>query len=364
MSVTRIMKRSAVCFILFALFFCSTEFVFADQITFKNGDRITGKIVKKDGDKIVIETESAGTITILWAAVETVTADRPLNIELTNGRSIKGTVATIDEKIEVETKDDGKIVVEKAKISVARNNAEQSKFIAERDRKMNRRIGELWTGSGNIGLSLARGNSETQSFTAGVRGVRETVMDKISVYANAVQSSSVKNGVNITTAKALWFGGRYDYNLNRKTFVYGSSDFEMDAPQRLNLRAVLGGGFGYLAIKNDRTRLDVFGGGAFNREYFKARNNRSSAEAVIGNELKHKLNSRVNFSQRFVAYPNISVFGRYRLQLDASLLTDINRWLGWHFTIADRFNSAPVTGAEKNDLLLSTGLRVNFGKKK
>lgn len=357
------MKRTFISAMLIALLLSNTLSVFADQIILKNGDRFTGKILKKDGDKIVIETESAGTITILWSAVEKVTSDAPLNLELTDGQMIKGTVATVEDKVEVETQDAGKVVIEKEKITVARNESEQTKFITERDRMLNPSFGDLWTGSADVGLSLTTGNSKTRAFTAGIKAARETTTDKISVYANAVQASNTTTGVSVTTAKALWFGGRYDYNINKKTFVFGSADFEIDSPQLLDLRMVVGGGFGYRAIRNERTQLDLFGGAAYNREYYKTGLRRNSAELMVGNELKHKLNTRMNLSQRFVIYPNVSDFGRFRAQFDASLLTNINSWLGWHITVADRFNSDPVIGAQKNDMFLSTGIRVNFGRK-
>ncbi|MBX3288029.1 MAG: DUF481 domain-containing protein [Acidobacteria bacterium] len=356
------MKKTTIFVLMCVLLLGNTLNVFADQIVLKNGDRITGKILKKDGDKIVIETESAGTITILWAAVERVASDEPLNLELTDGQLIKGTVETVEDKVEVETVDAGKVVVEKEKITTARNDAEQTKYIEERDRFLNPGFGDLWTGSADVGYSLTTGNSKTRSFTAGIRAARETTKDKISVYANAVQASNSTTGVNVTTAKALWFGGRYDYNVNEKLFAFGSADFEIDSPQLLDLRMVFGGGFGYRAIRNENTQLDLFGGAAYNREYYKTGLRRNSAEVLIGDELKHKINQRMNLTQRFVFYPNVSDLGRFRAQFDASLLTDINGWLGWHVTVGDRFNSDPVAGAQKNDLFLSTGIRVNFGR--
>jgi hypothetical protein len=38
--------------------------VFADQITLKNGDRLTGKIVSRDADVITHENDNAGDINI------------------------------------------------------------------------------------------------------------------------------------------------------------------------------------------------------------------------------------------------------------------------------------------------------------
>ncbi len=358
------MKQIFTAGVICLLLLTGTMDIFADQILMKNGDRLTGKIIKKDGDKIVIETENAGTVSILWSSVERVTADQTLNIELADGQLVKGTVkADKAEKLTVETKDTGSVTVEKEKITVVRSEEEQVKFIAERDRMLNPSFGDLWSGSADVGYSFTTGNSKTRAFTAGLKAVRETTRDKISLYANAVQASNSTTGVSITTAQAVWAGARYDYNLSPKMFIYGSADFEHDSPQLLDLRSVFGAGVGYRAIRNERTQLDVFGGGAYNMEFYKAGIRRNSAELSFGNELKHKINPRMLLSQRLVIFPNVSDFGRFRAQFDASVVTDINSWLGWHITLADRFNSDPVLGAQRNDLLLSTGLRVNFGRK-
>ena len=99
-----------------------------------------------------------------------------------------------------------------------------------------------------------------------------------------------------------------------------------------------------------------------NYENFSNGIKRNSAELLAGEELKLKINRRVRFNNRFVFYPNISRFGNFRALFDGSLQTDINSWLGWHLTVGNRYNSRPVSQTEKNDFLLSTGLRVSFGK--
>ncbi len=343
----------------------SFQTVFADQIILKNGDRLTGKIVKKDGDNIVIQTNAAGTVTILWSAVASIIADEPVNVELSDGQRLKGTVATIDdEKIEVVTRDAGALEVDRESIQVVRNEAEQSAYEAEQDRLLNPGFADLWTGSADVGLSLTSGNSDTRSFTLGARATRETTRDKIGVYANAIQASNSTSGTSVTTAEAVWFGGRYDVNVSRKTFVFGSADFEYDKPQQLDFRTVFGAGFGYRAIRNEKTALDVFGGGAFNREYFSDGTRRNSAEALIGEELRYKLASRTDLEQRFVLYPNLSRTGSFRATFDATVVTQISDWLGWQVSVGDRFNSDPLAGSEKNDFLFTTGLRATFGRKR
>lgn len=46
-----------------AVFLLATTSAFADQITLKNGDRITGTVVKKDGANLIIKSDLFGLIT-------------------------------------------------------------------------------------------------------------------------------------------------------------------------------------------------------------------------------------------------------------------------------------------------------------
>jgi putative salt-induced outer membrane protein YdiY len=341
----------------------SVSNVLADQIILKNGDKLTGTIVKKDGDSIVIKTESAGLVTILWSAVEKIIADNTLNLTLTDGQVIKGKVNTDDKNVKVQTETTGVVSVEKEKISVVRSQEEQTRFDLEQDRLLNPNLGDLWAGTADVGYALTSGNSSTSTFTASVRAARETTRDKISVYVNALQAKNKASGRSVSTANALWYGARYDVNLSKKTFVFGSADFEHDRPQKLRLRSSFGGGFGYRAIRTDRTKLDLFGGAAYTLSYFTNNTRQKGAELLFGDDLNVKLNNRMSFTQRLVVYPGITNSG-LRTLFDASLVTNINDWLGWHVTVGDRYNSKPATGAKKNDLFFSTGIRANFGRKR
>jgi putative salt-induced outer membrane protein YdiY len=341
----------------------SVSDVLADQIILKNGDKITGSIVKKDGDSIVIKTESAGIVTVLWSAVEKIIADNTLNLTLTDGQVIKGKVNTDDTKVNVQTETAGTVSVEKEKISVVRSQDEQTRFDLEQDRLLNPSFGDLWGGTADVGYALTSGNSRTSTFTASVRAARETSRDKISVYANALQASNKTSGTSVSTANAVWYGARYDINLNKKTFAFGSADFEHDRPQKLRFRSSFGAGLGYRAIRNDRTKLDLFGGAAYTLSYFTNDTRQKGVELLFGDDLNVKLNSRMAFTQRAVIYPGITNKG-LRSVFDASLVTSVNDWLGWHVTVGDRYNSKPAVGAKKSDLFFSTGLRATFGRKK
>src|SRR5580704_8991115 len=54
----------------------------ADQITLKNGDRVTGAIVKKEGSNLTVKSDLMGVITIPWDQVADIKSNEALNVVL------------------------------------------------------------------------------------------------------------------------------------------------------------------------------------------------------------------------------------------------------------------------------------------
>jgi putative salt-induced outer membrane protein YdiY len=341
----------------------------ADQVTLKNGDRLTGTIVKSDAKIILIKTEFAGEVSVQWDAVTSITSTQPLHLGLKDGETVVGTVATSDGKFEVATKTTGEVTAPKDTVVAVRNDEEQKAYDAEIARLRNPRLTDFWSGILDTGLSVTRGNSATLTYNLSAKAARVTTRDKISVYSTAVYATDATTPPSRTTAHAIRGGIRGDLNVDDRLFVFGFSDFEFDQFQHLDLRNVLGGGLGYHVINTKNTVFDVFGGGDFEQEYFSPNPpteptslTRKSGEIVLGEELNTKVNNRTTFSEKFSLFPNVSNVGEYRFQLDATAATRLKTWLSWQVTYSDRYLSDPLPGLKKNDVLLSTGLRLTFGK--
>jgi putative salt-induced outer membrane protein YdiY len=341
----------------------------ADQVTLKNGDRLTGTIVKSDAKIMLIKTEFAGEVSVQWDAVTSITSTQPLHLGLKDGETVVGTVATSDGKFEVATKTTGEVTAPKDTVVAVRNDEEQKAYDAEIARLRNPRLTDFWSGILDTGLSVTRGNSATLTYNLSAKAARVTTRDKISVYSTAVYATDATTPPSRTTAHAIRGGIRGDLNVDDRLFVFGFSDFEFDQFQHLDLRNVLGGGLGYHVINTKNTVFDVFGGGDFEQEYFSPNPpteptslTRKSGEIVLGEELNTKVNNRTTFSEKFSLFPNVSNVGEYRFQLDATAATRLKTWLSWQVTYSDRYLSDPLPGLKKNDVLLSTGLRLTFGK--
>jgi putative salt-induced outer membrane protein YdiY len=338
------------------LIFC-TGFLQAATIELKNGDRITGSILKSDGKILIVKTESAGDVSIALAAVRSFTSDTPVYVLTSDGRTFNGKVVASESALEVTTKE-GTTTVSLAEVQSMYDEATYQKEV---EQYINPGWADLWSGFADVGLSLARGNSDTTNLAVGANAVRITKRDKTSLYFASLYATNDTIGESVTTANLLRGGGRYEYNVTDRFFTFAFSDLEHDELQQLDLRWVLGGGAGWYLVKNDRSQFQIFGGASYNRESFADDITRNSGEVLAGEEFTYKFNDRVSLFERFVIFPNLSETGEFRLNFDAGLQTKINDRFGWQLTFSDRYLSNPVPGFDENDIILTTGVRVTFG---
>jgi len=354
----------------------------ADQVTLKNGDRISGKIVSGDGKTLQMKSEFAGDVSIQWGAITGIESSQKITLTLKDGSLLSGKVSTQDGKFVVagEAPAPPSAPAPKEVITAVRNDEEQQKYDLETGRMAHPKFTYFWSGLIDTGLALTRGNSETASYTVALKAVRETPRDKLTVYGNYIFADNSSIPPTVTTANALDVGIRGDLDIRSRSFVFALADFQTNELQHLDLRKVFGGGFGYHVLKTPDTTFDIFGGADYDRDSFGSYQLsnptpppaftvvpeivKDSGEALFGEEFDKKFTKRTVLTERFSFYPNLTSTGDYRFQLDSNIATQLNNWLSWHVTLSDRYISYPPIGLKADDLLLSTGLRVTWGKAK
>jgi putative salt-induced outer membrane protein YdiY len=341
--------------LLLAIF--SLSAAWADQVVLKNGDRLTGAIIKKDGGNITVKTTLLGVIVAPWDQVESIIADKPLSIVLKDGKTQQGVLSTTGGTAEIATSN-GKISIQQADIATLRNDDEEKAY----QRLLHPGWGQLWAGTGTIGLAGTSGNAKTLTFTTGLTANRATNSDKTTLYFSFIKASSMVNNVNSDTAQAIRGGIGYGHNVTSRLFFNVFNDYEYDRFQDLDLRFVLGGGVGYQALKTDRHRLDLLAGAAFNRSSFSTPLVRKSAEIYWGNEYSLKLSAATSLTQSYRMFNDMTHTGDYRVTFDVGLNTRLFKRLSWNVSLSDRYSSNPAPGRKNNDFLYTTGLGIAFSK--
>jgi putative salt-induced outer membrane protein YdiY len=335
----------------------SLSAAWADQVVLKNGDCVTGNIVKKVDKNLTIKTDQFGVIVTPWDQIESITAEKPLNLILKDGRALQGTLTMANGNVEVTTSQT-KITVAPADISAIRNADEERSY----QRLLHPGWGELWAGAGTIGFAGTAGNSKTSTFTIGLNASRATNTDKTSLYFSAIKASALIEGVNADTAEAVRGGISYSHNANARLFFSIFNDYEYDRFQNLDLRFVIGGGFGFHAVKKNRSRLDILAGADYSRARFSTPLTLNSAELYWGNEYTLKLNSAVSLTQSYRMFNDLTETGNYRVNFDIGLNTKIWEWLSWNISLSDRYLSDPAPDRKSNDFLYTTGIGITFSR--
>ncbi len=327
----------------------------ADDVVLKNGNRLTGTIVKLADNKLVLKTDFADTVNIKWDAVASFTAEKPLILQTPAGKLEARELTRKDGDLIVATAA-GPTQLAASQLVSLRSQEEQGTY----ERSLHPGLRQGWAGGANVGLALARGNSSTINLSTGMDLARSTLNDKISLYATSVYAKDdVKDTI---TANAIQGGLRYDRNLTKRVFAYGSGDFETNDLQKLDLRSILSGGLGWHAINTAKTTLNLLGGAAWTRESYGTGLTNNIFSPSIGEDFTRKLSANTVFKQRLFFFPYVTGVsaGDYRAAFDAGLSTKINRIIAWQTTVSDRYVSNPLPGTKKNDLLLSTGFALTL----
>jgi putative salt-induced outer membrane protein YdiY len=348
-----------------------TSAAFADQITLKNGDHLSGTIVKSDGKALVLHTEFAGDVTVQFAAITQITTDKELHISTSDKKTVVGPVTTSDGKLEVATTNNGRVEVPPGNVVLMRNDAEQAAY----EKSLHPGLLDGWNGGANVGFSLARGNSETDNLALAINAIHPTLDDKITVYVSSIYTNN-ELATPSAVANLITGGIRYDRNVGPRTFAFAGADFMSNGLQDLDLRASYGGGLGLHAVKSDSTVLDFLAGLNYTHEtysngpvvtpitvpptYSSYGVTNKFAALTLGEELMHKLGKSTVVTEKLYFFPDLSDTGEYRGTFDFGTVTKISKWLGWQNQFSDIYVSNPPEGTKKNDLILTTGLNISF----
>lgn len=342
---------------------------FADQVTMKNGDRLTGKIVTSDEKSLTLKTDYAGEVKIDRGMITALQTDEALNVTVKDAGTAKAKVETTDGSIKVAKADGTILTVKPEAVTAIRDDAAQKAHDRDLERLTHPRLSDFWAGFVSFGLANASGNSSTTTFSTAASATRAAGKYKTSLsFAQlyATQSTTEPHG---ETANKVSGGLRIDRDVSAKIFVYGTNAYDYDKFQNLDLRGVLGGGLGYHAWKKAKGYLDVSGGGDWNHESFGASASsaaftRSSAEIAVAEEGAYAPHSKLKLFERFSFFPNLSSTGDYRMALDTTASVPVMKFLEWNVGFSSRYLSDPPLGVQNNDTILTMGVRLSFDQTK
>jgi putative salt-induced outer membrane protein YdiY len=232
----------------------------ADQVDLANGDRLTGTVLRKEEDHLVLQTPYAGEIRINWSQVVRVQTEEPMSLvladqSLAESRSIGApathTKAPTPDSEEPAQTSSGDRAIPGATPPIP---PEQVTYInAGPGIDV---LGVRWKGRINIGGSGNRGNSDTDHLHVDGEAVARRQESRYTINGSLDRSKDR----SVVTNQNARLSGKYDRFMGPRWYGYAVATAEEDRFRDIDLRTTLGAGLGHQLIENERTNLSLEGG--------------------------------------------------------------------------------------------------------
>ena len=334
---------------LAVVFIAAASAVQADQVVFKNGDRLTGKIETAADGKLTFQSQVAGKVTIALADLQTFSTDEAIELHLKDGAVVKR---------RVQQADPNRITIESGE--TIQPQALQIADIVTLNPPPTPPA--KWTGLISAGWGLTTGNTHIENRSASVNAVRRSENDRITLNMDYARSRQEVAGVKNVTEDWWRSRAQYDYYVSKKLYVYGDGRYEKDAIAKLDRRVLVGGGVGYQWIETDRTQFRTAIGAASRYEAYTVpgAESQSATTVQVGYSFAHKLCKTVDILNNTDYYPDVSKFSDYYLSSTAEVRAHFTPRMFANFKVIFNYDKTPAPGQGDTDFKYLLGIGLSF----
>ena len=276
------------------------------EVYLNNGDRISGRIVSDEGQRLKLESPVIGSVEVPRGEIK----------EILYAKSV--TASAVKEK--------------------------------EKPAK--------WTRSISAGYNKSNGNTKSSNFSVRLLVDRKTDADDFSMKSDVYYSSA-----NNKMDAQKWSGMlRYAYRFREKSW-YNFYKIENDHDRFANIeyRIIPSTGLGYWFFDTPGFKaLAEFGVGFEHTRFRKEEPDQNETVLIPRAFLEKKVFSRSKVTQDISVYPSLTESGEYRLHSETSLVNPLNEKLSLCFSFIDDYYSDPAEPAKENDSRFISTLRYSF----
>ncbi len=338
--------RCRVLIVLLCLLACASS-ICADEVIFKNGDRLTGKIEQLVGGKLVFQSELAGKVTVDITNIETFSSDGPIKVHMKDGTVLnQKVVSSASNRFAIE----GDEILEAQEFDV--NDVSS----------INPPVPK-WTGSVSAGYIATRGNTETEAINASVKLGKRAEKDRTQLsgdYARGRQKDP-DTGEKKTTEDWWRTKAKYDYFFTKKFYGYLDGRYEKDSIAELDRRVIIGSGGGYQWIESENMNFSTEAGLASRYEKYENQTDSSSElSAQLGYNFDKRLTKTVKFIHDLTYYPSIEQVSDYFLTSTAELRANLTEKMFTNFKVIFGYDSTPAEDTHKTDVKYMWGIGWDF----
>lgn len=316
-----------------------------DEVVFKNGEKIVGKITNVADGKITIVSDSLGSVTAPLDKVATFSADQELDLVLKGGK--------VTAKSGVTGAADGTL-----KLASLPGETFQIKDID----KINP-TPVKWTGAIIAGYTATRGNSDTEAANVDINAQRRSEIDRITFGAGYASTRTKDNSTHIwNTTSERYFGGlQYDYFFSPFWYGYGNARVEKDRIAFLDLRLLAGVGAGQQWEETGDFKFSTEEGVSWlNENYNNATASVDTLTLRFAYHVWGKPTDTLTLFHNTEWYPGLEDSNDQLVITDAGFNASLTGSMFLQGKVELRFDNTPANNAERMDTRYTLGVGWSF----
>jgi putative salt-induced outer membrane protein YdiY len=321
-----------------------------DEVLFKNGDRLTGKIGHLLDGKLIFKSSVGGDVKVNLSDIQTLSSDDAIEINIKDSTGFKQKV----------------ISASPGRFRIVGTDSTQAQEFAVADIvSINPPIKPIpkWTGNVSAGLTSTHGNTKTETVSASASMTKRTEKDRTQVstdYAKGTQADRV-TGIDETIEDWWRAKGKYDYFFSKKFYGYVDGRYERDAVAQLDRRMIVGIGGGYQWLESADMNFSTEAGLASLYEKF---DNQTDSNSELSAQLSYyfdkKLTKNTKFTHDLTYYPSLGKFSDYFLTSTAGIRADLGSNFFANFKAIFNYDQTPAPGSHQTDVKYFLGLGYSF----
>lgn len=339
-----------------------------DVITFADGERLVGKLVRSNDKSATFKSDVIGEVTVDWTKVQSLETKQafaliPKNVKLKEhadtSKIPEGTVTVADQKITVTPASGTPTTVP---VADADQLVEKTTFDTAMTR--NPRFFSDWGGTVTGGASLIEATQQSRAFNAAINLVRiapdedwlqrrnRTIVQFSTAYGTIRQPNTPLVKTNIFHA-----GIERDEYLSASWFAFGQAQFDHSFSQGLDLQQAYGGGLGWSAIKKPNESLDFKASVTYIRQSFAAS---AADEKLIGSafeeDFQRGLRHGIQFTQQLIFIPAWNNTDAFSSTGNALLTMPVYKRMNFSLGVSDSYLHNPPPAFKKNSFQATMGI--------
>jgi putative salt-induced outer membrane protein len=236
-----------------------------------------------------------------------------------------------------------------------------------------------WTGSGELGFASTTGNSRSQNLNAKLNLNQETDQWKNTFFFDALRNKGQVDVVNAqgatikqfdTTANRYDAGASVGYKLDTRSYIVTAARYDHDDFGANRWQGTVSVGYGYMALKTERTQLSFEIGPGYTEYQPAAGTETVNGVTVTTTEprqsevvarglvnYKYRITDNTAFDDTFLTESGTK---NTYIQNDTGLAVSMTKKLSIKVGFQVRHNSEVLPGIKRTDTLATTNIAYNL----